>query len=1732
MKLFKKSLSVLMAVVIALGTLSAAVWALNASDLTPAVKTKLDNYKAAIDAAGASGALSLVTYVRSPGSDATATAPATTTITDTSPGGDVFEAARIFEDLLKDDGYVNAGPTVGAQVSSSPGALFPHSWWAEMFFDAENYLKLSGAKLSLASALVNMRQNSGARADNGYSKDGTWCGSIGSNPAHSSVTTTRTELAALSRDIADWDALMALPAGGVVTSMTYGMDAGIASRSNPSSQNQTGPFNYFTGRQTTTYGHSNTEVNNLKDYYNYFFGGTLLEDVDPFTLTPLEVTARVAANAAAVAKLTNFTAADIAKFFPQNEEAVEFIKACNEADTISDYEPNISYFQDAPTALLGSNFIALIQGQVATPGSFYDATNLTDMEAIWFVMNPEYERLLNTSAAGKAKLTELYAMDFPAITAARAVLQRDIQLVELANKKVEIDAYHADNYMDRDALKALDDTDLADLKAMYAGFVDFLAQYPQERIAEVFTSGTEHIEAYYGAICYESDLRGLESDLENIYQFVGQYLGKDLTAIKTKDLLDALSSANTFSDDFFAKYDAEKDTLTPEDQAKIFGNYPEDIPRLIDQINRALEGRFTVQVATAMDLYTDVGEVSWENVSVLRRMIGFVESSIFDRLEYTDYISAKTRADYAKLFDEILEEFNEFTRDGGYHSFEKYDTQYPVRNPYPDDIVAGHQYKTSNAKLGSIIDPLEQFLVGDELKTLLADLVGIDFDLKTMITGALDGLWSDALINTIVSFLYPTILEMLEQEWGNLPEFVIEPSPDTPYDDQTTNVRVTKRTLREALTDASAENTARTRLRLLPEMLAAGIQGQGFDSAYDALRLAEPEVSWSVYPYNVWKHSSIADADGKLTLKWGVDDPNDVTTPGYENYSKEERFIKGLSAATSGMWDVMAALLCGKRFTARVYNVGSIRGWTNVSDLVQEKTGSTWNDNIKAERLFLDLSVDTPVDGYAELLTPIFEALLGDDTSVIPTVAELRGYTSSEDLMGAIFRPVLYFAKEKLPGTPLNTLLGMLPNVAYALSMDNAIELFKTLVLNLTYLADGKLDGYIDVPVCGKGWQESCVGYMSNQGMAIGDSLPVDIYGLIAGDSLGGLDLGALLSDFNAILDMVTEGLLPGVKLPIFNTGKVATMGTLLGPIPSKRPSGERYRIEADKADVLLYLLQYLLSVVEDPACVDGIFAMLADIIDEDTGEPAIGDLRENKTVMDLINNIASHPDDVIAALIELFVPQEYAMEKYGWLYTNQANATMTHYTSIWKKPDANYVINNLDDFLNGIMKLWGVYDSNGDLFSINGLLKGVIDGLYTNANLTKIALLVKDTIAGLKLDDKIASLVNDLVGVNINAWNKYSEGHNWGFTDGDRNGFFSGIVELLRPALPLLRFLLLQEGDLAIFDLVKANGYEGYAQGIIPLLEALGAKNIKTPNEYRTAAAANPDNMITAILVPLMGVLDEVSSDPVNALLEKLPAIFYFLQSGGLNTAVNNTIQALNVVLDTVRPIMPINLFDLNIDYYSLIDMLFGLVNDAAKTNFSVPRDALSTFLVGNVTKFTSMNGDTAYTLVPEAEDSLTALLRFMVNFVYYRDNRDAIIDLLTGLVGMKSDFIKQADALFDGLRKLYLKNNGADVVLNTLLNTLKVTNAFTKTTQNLLDGFNKNWVAILAVMKNSGGFLAEFANSLEGFLDKNFKDILDSNGRASSGLLKFFSAVGAWIKTIWNWIVRYIFFGWLWMK
>jgi len=1561
MKLLKvfirKNLSILLVLALIIGSVSIATGAIRPAVWPASVQSDLNNLRAAYAAMEAAGAREQWTFTANPATDPNAN-PAggfNMTITDLSPGGYVWRVVEAFEQLIQNDEFLMVGHDTGeiardARLATPATNVFPYTWWSHVYFELATYLfgSTRDARRSLLGAMTNMRRNAlpitnatdSARAMNAMSRDAQWANAgTGTNLGNTRTTVNRSEIIAL-RDVADWDALLALPPEGVRTAMTFGIDAGNMIREGNLR------FNYFRERVPTTYVYSYTQIENLMEYYDHFFAnGTL--DINPFVLSTGDLANLIAENTAATNAVSAFPAADLERFFgAQALEAVaEFIQACADALNISDFLPHIQFFQDP------GGFIDRIAS-----GTYYNPADMAEMSGIWAGMEFHFQRLNSMSSAGRDQLAVLYGLDFPAIVAARAVLQRHMNLHELATLWVAIDAHYTANFPgvlffrpdapedagDVDGVDYFSDAWLTPLVAQYNAFYAALNNFPTEHVLEIFTDGIDHIILFRLALNYEANFRSLESDLRDILVFFGHYLTTDLAAIGTNQLINILNEAIGFSNVFFNLYEEMADGLTPEDREFIFGNFPDIIPMVTHQIFLTLEGRFVAQVETALALYENVGAVSWENVALLRRMIGFIESPIFNRLAGTVYIPQHIREAYLRLRGEILDDFQEFTRDGGFHSFETHEPDYPVRAPRTTDIARATDFEVTGDSLNSVVERLNAYLASDAFVELT------DINLAEMLGDLIDGLWSDAVINTIMQVVYPELLGAFEQEWYNLPDYEA--------DDSGMFVHINKQVMRTALGNTAAGNTFwhgnanNAGLRLYPDHLAIGLSGAGFTAAAAALGsvTTSPSGAWTIYPTNAWSHSNITDDYGNLNLRWGVDDPDDVDISGWDALSQQERFAHALSEAMRGLWPVLASLLAGQTYTGTVYFVAQMHGFANDTLLCSNPNfynppgfpHQNMRSNVRAQRIYLDLNVFDGTHGYAELLTPIFEALMGEDAAglaLIPTTAELEAMTQPRQLVDAILNPVIYFATELLPSAPLETLLNVLPNVAFALTMDNISPLFRHLALNLDYRADGRLD--VRCVTTTSGWNPNVGGTMGSQGMAIYDGIVLDLYEVFFG---GDLDLG-FLRDFNAILDMIVPLFLPEIEsLPLFNAGTLATMGELIGPIASNRPSGERFTIRANQGDVLLHLLRYVGEVLQ----VNDLFEFVTDLLDD------------NALIGGILANIAEYTDDVIAALVELIAPNlnDHPLTEISfgplapqgspfpswWAGLDPDGATMAQL-------DAEFIVNNASAVLDVLWRTQtsaepftvGVYNLINEYFGPASLFVELGNLLRPMLATFDLA----DLLSGLGDFEALLELMIIVDGTPLSVQQLFSEVEallafledsasvdSLAATINDFDDFVREMSTLLLPIEPILDFLLFGANLelIDIFDwvevapgeyerdsvggLITLRGYEGFAYGLVPIFNAfmlpLGVSPVVAPT-----LADSAQDKIEAILNPIVEIAYALleSDDVVVDVLRLLPSIVHFLSpdaDGGdspLQQSVDNLLHPIYVVFDTLRPIIDV---------------------------------------------------------------------------------------------------------------------------------------------------------------------------------------------------------------------------------
>ena len=155
-----------------------------------------------------------------------------------------------------------------------------------------------------------------------------------------------------------------------------------------------------------------------------------------------------------------------------------------------------------------------------------------------------------------------------------------------------------------------------------------------------------------------------------------------------------------------------------------------------------------------------------------------------------------------------------------------------------------------------------------------------------------------------------------------------------------------------------------------------------------------------------------------------------------------------------------------------------------------------------------------------------------------------------------------------------------------------------------------------------------------------------------------------------------------------------------------------------------------------DQDFMDSLFALIGSM----TGsEIELGD-----DIMGILKNLGNNPDNVIAAVTELFVPQEYASKQMSYAFSDAADEAIANgeagavinnvtYSEDWTKEQAQYISDRLPDFIDNMMLILG----GKDTLKLSELIKSYITGIYTNETLTSLVLMVKDLLGGLGVDLK-----------------------------------------------------------------------------------------------------------------------------------------------------------------------------------------------------------------------------------------------------------------------------------------------------------------------------------------------------------------------------------------------------------
>ncbi len=726
------------------------------------------------------------------------------------------------------------------------------------------------------------------------------------------------------------------------------------------------------------------------------------------------------------------------------------------------------------------------------------------------------------------------------------------------------------------------------------------------------------------------------------------------------------------------------------------------------------------------------------------------------------------------------------------------------------------------------------------------------------------------------------------------------------------------------------------------------------------------------------------------------------------------------------------------------------------------------------------------MDLYNNAILPLLELL---ECNGVVSTETFNSYTTADQMIKAILDPILDYV-ETVADAPISSITDILPKIAYVFDHDMITSVLKSTKLTAKATA---LGGLVNVDI------------ISTAGIT-----DPSLYGVVK-FAAPDLDL-SVLSDVNKLIPMVLGMVAPGTNLvlPTINQSVLASHGQMVAGVASGRTGGTRYQLVTDKADTLLAVLRYVLPMLGDNDFLNSVTALIGKL----TGSEIV--LSED--ILKIINGIGLNSDNVICALTELFVPQEYASKELNYTHNSEEEIgqpinTVT-YSADWTKEQAQFIADNTTDFVNDMMKILG----GSNMPDLSGLIRSYIaDEFYTNETINSVILMVKEQLDSLGMD---LDPVLGLVGVDLSIWDDVTEDKDWGVIPGDTATFKAALKEALSPFAPIMATLMSGEADLTVLGAVTMKSYPGYQNGIIPILENLGCadEDIMSAAEYaELAKSGNYDQMISAIIDPILNLVDEIYADPINKVMDILPNAFYFINNGNLQICVENALQSVFVMLDTARPIYDLS-FELNLNVQQiLVDLVADLEVNGQKLNLKIPfLSDLSVLAVGNVTEYQSKSGKVAYKLTDaDRADLVTVLMRNVVELIFYEDNLDAVITLVDSYVNMSDANKENLKKILYAFAETYHENNGVDKIMNAVYVIYKTMYVTGDGAVTIIGDFNERWSAVFNSLYNSGNpVLVEIAKTADEVLDFLSFGLINGNGIGTSGLIDFFDRVAAFFQ------------------
>lgn len=715
-------------------------------------------------------------------------------------------------------------------------------------------------------------------------------------------------------------------------------------------------------------------------------------------------------------------------------------------------------------------------------------------------------------------------------------------------------------------------------------------------------------------------------------------------------------------------------------------------------------------------------------------------------------------------------------------------------------------------------------------------------------------------------------------------------------------------------------------------------------------------------------------------------------------------------------------------------------------------------------------------NGYESAIVPLLEAFM---CKGVKTYSQyIADYKKAKDnLLIDILTPLFGFVNEVV-ATPADTLTAVLPNVAYFIDSNGLAQVVNNLLAPITS-------------------KDGLVGALSKSGYDIDDvvtSIVGKPLGRVITDALGiNVNLTMNIADLNScnIQDIVVplvrklladNGL--NLKIPNISFASLASLGTITTVKSAAKNADGRYetrRVVADQGKVLVSVLRYVADVlIKNATAINNLLGNISAI-------------KKNKTLKDILacvfNSIkAATPDDIVRALFyflaqtgTLGVPEDSFFD-----YSNFKTIASTFTFGNMDEDFCRKLAPMLDGLIGGLLPdgLGGLVSGaiyKDDIISsiatglygaVEGVKVGKIGSLTSLLEKTGIDFTTKNVAA--LLTDKTYGKTFEAAARTIKSagsWKSVNKSSlSWGVTD--RESFLNALAAVLRPLYGVLD-VILNNSRLNLFNVVSVQGSDGYTSFIVPLLEAFGCYNIKTQYDYRMDISKNYDALLLDILNPILDKVEDLLNAPVEMLADILPNLSLFFANDGLLQILDNLLTPVSAILDAVKPIInvnsllkvlgvnlnsllskigvktnvTVNVYDLKAtllpligadNVVSLLNGILGTVKIGGKSlGIELPNiDWLQLASHGEVEKIPSQAATFGERIVVKADqdETLIAVLRFLINTINYKGNYGAIVSLVGGLLGGASDSISGVVSQVLGMLQ-----GDADSVIESLVELLQ---------------------------------------------------------------------------------------------